>query len=206
MLSFLITNIFVHSGLVLSCSQMVLAFCFCALRAFGLASVMPRRGSYLLLLVQKKVTQEKDTPFTALRVPCVARHAGRLRNSHVPLRGALLEQVLADFPRHGCATRRCRGAPKGQTILESKCASISSSNLDNSGFCSASILLACRQDAGATRSGLTQKQFIRRVLTLIPIGVTQLVQERLKRWLFLRRDLDADQDAAVVGAVVAVVE
>ena len=47
---------------------------------------MPRRGSYLLLLVQKKVTQEKDTPFTALRVPCVARHAGRLRNSRYALR------------------------------------------------------------------------------------------------------------------------
>ena len=59
---------------------------------------MPRRGSYLLLLVQKKVTQEKDTPFTALRVPCVARHTGRLRDSPDPLRGHALKQRLAEFP------------------------------------------------------------------------------------------------------------
>ena len=42
--------------------------------------VMPRRGSYFLLLVQKKVTQEKDTPVRRSpvgRLPCVAHRAGR---------------------------------------------------------------------------------------------------------------------------------
>jgi len=78
---------------------------------------MPRRGSYFFLLVQEKANQKERHPAyrpqqKTLGVPCVARHAGRLRNSHVSLREALLEQVLADTPRHGCATRRCTGAPK----------------------------------------------------------------------------------------------
>ena len=69
----------------------------------------------LLLLVQKQVTQENDTPITILRAPCVARHAGRLRtvfrarmgtesrnplvgNSRDPLRVHAIKQVLAEFP------------------------------------------------------------------------------------------------------------
>ena len=74
-------------------------------------------GQLLFLACPSKSNQKERHPAyrpqqKALGVPCVARHAGRLRNSHVPLRGALLKQVLADFPRQGCATRRCTGAPK----------------------------------------------------------------------------------------------
>jgi len=169
---------------------------------------MPRRGSYLLLLVQKKVTQEKDTPCTALRVSCVARQAGRLRNSREPLRGHALRQVLAEFPGLAALLGGAEGPRKNQTTGDTKRASISPILYveGRRAFCSASILLACRQDAGATHSGSTQKQFIRRVFALIPIRVAQLVQESLERRFFLRWDLDADQHAAVVGAVVAVVE
>ena len=132
-----------------------------------------------------------------------SRAAAQLARSAVRTRA---QTVLAEFPGSSALLGAAAGAPKNQTILDSKSASVSLSKLDNSGFCSASILLACRQDAGATRSGSTQKQLICRVLALIPIGVTQLIQEHLKRWFFLRRHLDSYQHAAVVGAVVAVVE
>ena len=74
-------------------------------------------GQLLFLACPSKSNQKEGHPAyrpqqRTLGVPCVARHAGRLRNSHVSLREALLKQVLADTPRHGCATRRCRGAPK----------------------------------------------------------------------------------------------
>ena len=77
-------------------------------------------GQLLFLACPSKSNQKEGHPAyrpqqKTLGVPCVARHAGRLRNSHVSLREALLEQVLADTPRHGCATRRCTGAPKINT-------------------------------------------------------------------------------------------
>jgi len=91
---------------------------FCALRVFFGAGYAPA-GQLLFLACPSKSNQKERHPAyrpqqKTLGVPCVARHAGRLRNSHVPLRGALLEQVLADTPRNGCATRRCTGAPQNQ--------------------------------------------------------------------------------------------
>ena len=88
--------------------------------------VMPRRGSYFFLLVQAKVTKKKDTPFTApfgspLRCsPHRAAAANDLscpyghRKSESPCGKLALraQTVLADTPLYGCATRRCRGAPK----------------------------------------------------------------------------------------------
>ncbi|HTN94047.1 MAG TPA: hypothetical protein VMJ33_05670, partial [Gallionella sp.] len=50
-------------------------------------------ASYFLLLRQNKVTKEKATPVCRrCAVPCVARLAGRLWNSHDPLRGHVLKQ------------------------------------------------------------------------------------------------------------------
>ena len=88
-------------------------------------------GQLLFLACPSKSNQKEGHPaYRPFGVPCVARHAGRLRhtifrarmgtesrsplvgNSHVSLREALLEQMLVDTPRHGCATRRCTGAPK----------------------------------------------------------------------------------------------
>jgi len=84
---------------------------------------MPRRGSSFFLLVQAKGTKKKDTPFTALRVPCVARHAGRLRNSRDPLRGHALRQVLAEFP--GMAAL-LGGAEGPQQPSQHQCSTIAS--------------------------------------------------------------------------------
>src|SRR4030066_137316 len=86
----------------------------CASREY-LGPVMPRRGSYFFLLVQAKVTKKKDTPLTA---PC----GGTLRCSACRAAAQLarsaarsLARTSARRPtRHGCATRRCTGAPKNQ--------------------------------------------------------------------------------------------
>ena len=107
----------------------------CLFVRFGhliLVPVMPRRGSYFFLLVQAKVTKKKDTPLTApsksaggpLRCsPCRAAAAYDLscpyghKKSESPCGKLALraQTVLADFPLHGCATRRCTGAPKKTT-------------------------------------------------------------------------------------------
>ena len=53
---------------------------------------------------------------------------------------------------------------------------------------------------------LPQKQLVSRVLALVPMGVAKVGQEFLELAHVARRHLHADQHAAVVGAVVAVVE
>ena len=59
---------------------------FRALRAMSGAGGSPAAGIFLLL-AQKKGTKEKGTPFRRpCGVPCVARQAGRLRNSAHGLR------------------------------------------------------------------------------------------------------------------------
>jgi len=53
---------------------------------FNFAGGSPAAG-YFLLLRQKKVTKEKATPIRhPFGIPCVARLARRLRNSHYVLR------------------------------------------------------------------------------------------------------------------------
>ena len=86
----------------------------CARDVFG--PVMPRRGSYFLLLAQKKVTKEKGHPGSpvarwATSLRCSPRRASD-SNSRDPLRGHALKHESADCPRRGCATRRLAGAPK----------------------------------------------------------------------------------------------
>ena len=72
-------------------------------------------AGYLLLLRQKKVTQEKATPFRRpFGVPCVARQAGRLRNSALR---------ASDSPRRLPPARLCysaveRGNPNGNFNTE----------------------------------------------------------------------------------------
>jgi hypothetical protein len=56
-------------------------------------------ASYFLLLRQNKVTKEKATPIRhPFGIPCVARLARRLRNSHDPLRGHVLKQCSPTSP------------------------------------------------------------------------------------------------------------
>jgi hypothetical protein len=56
-------------------------------------------ASYFLLRRQKKVTKEKATPVCRrFAVPCVARLARRLRNSHDPLRVHVLKQSSPESP------------------------------------------------------------------------------------------------------------
>ena len=77
-----------------------------------------QRGDFLLL-VQEKVTKEKDTPGTQ-----ASRWSAPLSVSlgYSPRRAAAqlasfaaqnkLEQVLAEIPRHGCVTRQCTWGPQ----------------------------------------------------------------------------------------------
>ena len=81
---------------------------------FILGAAMPRRAVTFSCLPKKKVTKRTTAP-PAARVPCVARQAGRLRNSRDPLRGHALA-VLADCPRLGCATRRRSRGPKNRNV------------------------------------------------------------------------------------------
>lgn len=53
---------------------------------------------------------------------------------------------------------------------------------------------------------LSKKQFIRGILGFIPIAVAELIEKRPEIGFLFRRDLDADQHAAIVGAVIAVME
>ena len=77
--------------------MMLCALCALTQKHFG--PFMPQRGSYFLLLVQKKVTQEKDTPLTA---PC----GGPLRCS--PCRAAA---QLARFATRRLARTSARRHP-----------------------------------------------------------------------------------------------
>src|SRR3954453_7680217 len=56
------------------------------------------------------------------------------------------------------------------------------------------------------RSGPVQIKLIRRVLRLVPIRITELVERALEARAVVRRHLNAGQDAPVVGPMVAVVE
>ncbi len=61
----------------------------------------PRRGGYFLLLAQKKCNQRRWHPVhrsPCWGLPCVARQAGRLRNSRDPLRGHALRQCSPTAP------------------------------------------------------------------------------------------------------------
>ena len=67
-------------------------------------------------LPKKRVTKKKGTPCTApARVPCVARQAGRLRNSREPLRGHALRQCSPTAPGLAALLGGAAGAPKTKT-------------------------------------------------------------------------------------------
>ena len=80
-------------------------------RCFNFAGGSPA-AAYFLLSGQEKVSKGKAAPVRrSFGLPCAARHAGRLRNSPLPLRGK-----DSDSPRRPLPTRlRYSAAHKGRT-------------------------------------------------------------------------------------------
>src|SRR5580704_7511174 len=66
------------------------------------------------------------------------------------------------------------------------------------------LLVAGASGPGRSLGG--EKQAVGRIVALVPIGVAERVQRLNEPGALLRLDLDAREDASVVGAVIAVVE